>query len=194
MPIIADPDAPPLLTRGDLTLERYRHPITYFKSAYGLVLLREVILGPERFDASFRRYIAAWAFKHPKPSDFFRFMDSDAGEDLSWFWRGWYQHNWSLDQAVTDVKPVDGDWSKGAAVTLANRGKLRCPPPWKWTTWTAARRTCASRWRPGCCAGAGPSRCRARRAVKSVTLDPQHLLPDMDRSNDSFTVPVPKQP
>jgi hypothetical protein len=194
VPIIADPDAPPPLTRGDLILERYRHPITYFKSAYGLVLLREVILGPERFDASFRRYIAAWAFKHPKPSDFFRFMDSDAGEDLSWFWRGWYQHNWSLDQAVTDVKPVDGDWSKGAAVTLANRGKLPMPttlevdyvdgskkdlriPVEIWmlhTSWTIT--------------------VQGTQAVKSVTLDPQRLLPDMDRSDDSFTVPVPKQP
>ena len=62
--------------------EKYRHPITYFKSAFGLVLLREQIIGPERFDPAFRRYIATWAYKHPSPSDFFRFMDSAAGEDL----------------------------------------------------------------------------------------------------------------
>ncbi len=64
------------------------HPVSYFKGAYGMVLLREQILGPERFDWAFRKYIRDWAFKHPSPSDFFREMESEGGEDLSWFWRG----------------------------------------------------------------------------------------------------------
>src|SRR6185312_14929380 len=125
--VIADPDAPAPMTDADQIREKYRHPITYFKSAFGLVLLREQILGPAVFDPAFRRFIAAWAYKHPSPSDFFRFMDSDTGEDLSWFWRGWYQHNWKLDLAVTDVKPVKGDWKQGALVTVANLDKLAMP-------------------------------------------------------------------
>ena len=75
--------------------------MTYFKAALGLMLLREQILGPERFDPAFRRYIADWAFKHPNAIDFFRAMESEGGEDLSWFWRGWYFNNWTLDLAVT---------------------------------------------------------------------------------------------
>ncbi len=51
----------------------------YFKGAYGNVLLREQILGPERFDWAFRKYIRDWAFKHPSPSDFFRAMQSEGG-------------------------------------------------------------------------------------------------------------------
>ena len=43
--ILSDASAPPPLTRADQILEKYRHPITYFKSAYGLVLLREQIIG-----------------------------------------------------------------------------------------------------------------------------------------------------
>ena len=54
LPILADPDAPPILSRADTVIEKYRHPVTYFKSALGLVLLREQILGPERFDPAFR--------------------------------------------------------------------------------------------------------------------------------------------
>ena len=50
--------------------------MTYFKAAFGLTLLREDILGPQRFDLAFRKYIADWAFKHPKLSDFFRAMES----------------------------------------------------------------------------------------------------------------------
>ncbi|HEY1772722.1 MAG TPA: M1 family metallopeptidase [Gammaproteobacteria bacterium] len=190
VPIIADPDAPPPLTQGDLILEKYRHPITYFKSAYGLVLLREVILGPARFDASFRRYIAAWAFKHPKPSDFFRFMDSDAGEDLSWFWRGWFQHNWPLDQAVTDVKPLDGDWTHGAAVTLANYRKLVMPTTLEVAYVDGSKQDVAIPVETWFLHKSWTIDVQGDKRVTSVTLDPRHLLPDMDRSNDSYTVPT----
>jgi hypothetical protein len=47
------------------------------------------MLAPDRFDAAFCADIAAWAYKHPSPSDFFRLIDNRPGEDLSWWWRGW---------------------------------------------------------------------------------------------------------
>jgi aminopeptidase N len=55
------------------------------KPSLGLVILREQILGPERFDLAFRTYVERWAFKHT-PDDFFRTMENVA-EDLSWFLR-----------------------------------------------------------------------------------------------------------
>ena len=113
-PVLKDPDAPIIMTRPDAIPEKYRHPVTYFKTALGLVLLREQILGPKRFDFAFRKYIRDWAYKHPSPSDFFRAMDSAAGEDLSWFWRGWFFDNWNGDLAVTKVTYEDGDPAKGA--------------------------------------------------------------------------------
>src|SRR3546814_3964270 len=45
LPILADEDAPPILSRSDTIVEKWRHPVTYFKSALGLILLREQILG-----------------------------------------------------------------------------------------------------------------------------------------------------
>src|SRR3569623_256166 len=104
LPILADADAPPILSRADTVTEKYRHPVTYFRAALGLRLLRDEILGPDRFDPAFRRFIAAWAFRHPKPADFFRAMESDTGEDLSWWWRGWYANNWQLDLAVEGIE------------------------------------------------------------------------------------------
>jgi hypothetical protein len=44
----------------------------YGKPGYGLQLLRDEILGPERFDYAFKTYIERWAYKHPTPWDFFR--------------------------------------------------------------------------------------------------------------------------
>jgi aminopeptidase N len=75
------------MTQPDAIAEKYRHPLTYFKPAFGLILLREQILGKDRFDYAFKNYIHKWAYKHPQPDDFFRSMDNAAGEDLSWFWR-----------------------------------------------------------------------------------------------------------
>ena len=43
-----------------------------------------------------KNILKAWAYKHPAPDDFFRTMDSEAGEDLSWFWSEWFQNNWQL--------------------------------------------------------------------------------------------------
>ena len=90
IPLLQDHEAPVIMSRADEVPEKYRHPIEYFKPALGLVLLREVILGKDRFDYAFRQYIRRWAYRHPSPSDFFRTMDNEAGEDLSWFWREWF--------------------------------------------------------------------------------------------------------
>ena len=185
LPVLADPLAPPILSRADTVIEKYRHPVTYFKSALGLVLLREQILGPERFDPAFRRFIAAWAYKHPKPADFFRAMESDTGEDLSWWWRGWYFHNWTLDLAATKVAYVHGDPAKGALVTVEARDPLIMPVTLRVLYGDGTSRDLrlpAETWIRQksvevYVAGSQP--------VVSATLDPDHCIPDRDRSNDT---------
>jgi len=186
--VFDDPDAPPILTRADAIREKFRHPITYFKAAYGLTLLREQILGPERFDAAFRQYVRDWAFKHPSPSDFFRTMDSAAGEDLSWFWRGWFRHNWKLDLAVTGVKYVDNDPAKGALVTVANLDKFAMPATLRVTFddgSTSDVRVPVATWMQHTqfdVAVAGGKR------IKRAVIDPDGALPDVDRANNTFAV------
>ena len=189
LPILADPEAPPILSRADTILEKYRHPVTYFKSALGLVLLREQILGPERFDPAFRAFIAAWAFKHPKPADFFRFMDSETGEDLSYWWRGWYANNWQLDLAVSGIKPFPADNPmKGSLVTVEARDKLVMPVTLRvgFTDGTSRDiRLPAETWiRQGSTDVPVVSASPVIRAV----LDPDHRIPDRDRSNNGFVV------
>ena len=102
--VLDDPDAPNIMTKADAFTWTMGHPVQYFKGAYGNTLLREQILGPERFDRAFRKYVRDWAYKHPAPSDFFREMASEGGEDLDFFWRGWYMHNWTLDLAVDSAR------------------------------------------------------------------------------------------
>ncbi|HYG20276.1 MAG TPA: M1 family metallopeptidase, partial [Ohtaekwangia sp.] len=54
----------------------------YAKAAAGLFMLRETIMGRELFDRSFKEYARRWAFKHPKPADFFRTMEDASAVDL----------------------------------------------------------------------------------------------------------------
>ncbi|HEU4961357.1 MAG TPA: M1 family metallopeptidase [Sphingomonas sp.] len=186
LPLLADPKAPPIVSRADTIIEKYRHPMTYFKSALGLRLLREEILGPERFDHAFRRFIAAWAFKHPKPADFFRAMESDAGEDLSYWWRGWYFNNWQLDLAVTGVGYVHDDPKQGALVTVAAKDKLVMPATLRVAFADGSSkdiRLPAETWIRQA-ATAVPVGGTAR--VVSAVVDPDHRIPDKDRSNNSY--------
>ncbi len=79
-------------------------PNGYTKPSAALVLLRETILGPEIFDAAFKEYSERWAFKHPKPADFFRTMEDASGTDLDWFWRGWFYTTDNVDLTLEEVK------------------------------------------------------------------------------------------
>ena len=58
-----------------------------------------IVTPPDRFDPASREYIRRWAYKHPTPADFFRTIEDGVGEDLSWFWRGWFYTSGTIDQA-----------------------------------------------------------------------------------------------
>ena len=79
-------------------------PNGYNKPAAALTLLRETVMGPELFDKAFKEYSQRWAFKHPKPADFFRTMEDASAVDLDWFWRGWFYTTDNVDLTVDEVK------------------------------------------------------------------------------------------
>jgi Peptidase family M1 domain len=179
--VLDNPDAGTLMASADSYGWTLGHPVSYFKGAYGMVLLREQILGPERFDWAFRKYIRDWAFKHPSPSDFFREIESEGGEDLGWFWRGWYLNNWKYDVAAEKID--------GATVTLSNRGQLVLPTTVEatFTDGTKARvklplETWMTKgtymWTPD-----------SKKTIASVVVDPDHQLPDDERANNEVKAP-----
>jgi Peptidase family M1 domain len=79
-------------------------PNGYSKPAAALTLLRETVMGPELFDKAFKEYAERWAFKHPKPADFFRTMEDASSVDLDWFWRGWFYSTDHVDMTLDEVK------------------------------------------------------------------------------------------
>jgi hypothetical protein len=84
-------------------------PNAYSKPATGLNILRETIMGRELFDYAFKEYARRWAFKHPEPADFFRTLEDASGEDLDWFWRGWFYGTEACDISLDSVRYAKPD-------------------------------------------------------------------------------------
>lgn len=122
-PFVLNDNFEQVMVGPDNMKERSIGALAYFKPGMGLDILRESVLGPERFDKAFRTYVDRWAFKHPTPWDFFHTMENVSGEELNWFWRGWFINKWKIDQAVKTVKPVTG----GTQITVENIGQLPMP-------------------------------------------------------------------
>ena len=176
--VLDNPDAPTLMMPADAYPWSLSHPVSYFKGAYGMVLLHDQILGPQRFDWAFRKYIRDWAFKHPSPSDFFREMESEGGEDLGWFWRGWYLNNWKYDVAVEKID--------GKTVTLSNLGQLVLPTPVEVSFRDGTKERLVlpvETWLKS-----GTHIWSLEKPVASVVVDPDHVLPDDNRSNNRASV------
>ncbi|MGD8494782.1 MAG: M1 family metallopeptidase [Gemmatimonadales bacterium] len=155
--------------------------LQYRKVGAGLVLLREYVLGPERFDPAFREYIRRWAYRHPQPADFFRTMENITGEDLGWFWHGWFTSTGKFDIAITGVETA-GDTTR---VHLENQGSLVMPVDLEVTHADGSRerrRVPVEAWYGGgdfvYVLTDGP--------VVAVAADPDHVLPDVDRDDETW--------
>ncbi len=187
IPLLENSEIPPIISYADAIPYKYVHPVEYYKTALGLVMLREEILGPERFDYAFRTYISNWAFKHPSPEDFFRTMNNASGDNLNWFWKEWFYKKWNLDQAVDSVNNISGNPSRGSIITLGNKDKMVMPvilmirqsngkseemnlPVEIWENSSIYK-----------------LRYNSTSEIDSVVIDPDEKFPDINRSNNTWT-------
>jgi len=158
----------------------------YNKTALGLDMLRDVVLGPDRFDFAFHEYIKHWAFKHPLPYDFFRAMNDASGEDLNWFFKPWFFTTWKLDQSVESVKYDGNDPTAGAIITIANKEKMAMPVDLKITQANGKTETIhlpVNIWQRN---DTWKFRYPSTSTIKSIVIDPDHLLPDSDLKNNTY--------
>ena len=161
--------------------------LCYFKPSSGLIVLREQVLGPERFDLAFRTYVERWAFKHPTPDDFFRTMENVAGEDLSWFWRGWFQYNWRFDQGINSIKYVKNDPKKGVVITIENFEKMPMPSILEVKTKSGKVERIklpVEVWQRN---NSWSFKHNSTEEIESITLDPDHVFPDSNEGNNVWT-------
>jgi len=175
----------PVVTTAD-RLNGLQLALTHYeKTAVGLVILREYVLGPERFDFAFRTYIRRWAFKSPQPADFFRTMQDGAGMDLAWFWRGWFLEDALLDQAIENVR--QGGDGRPARVVFVNEERQVMPLTYRATFadgGTEVRRLPVEIWHLS-----DRIEIELERAgeLRELRLDPDQMLPDVDRRDNVWT-------
>jgi len=174
----------PMMTKPDVVQQENLGVAAYDKPSIMLNALRDLVLGPERFDKAFQEYINRWAFKHPTPWDFFHTMENVAGEDLSWFWRGWVLNNWKLDQAVKGVEYNKDKPENGAAITIQNLDEMVMPVDVliKESNGKEQRmKLPVEVWQRGAeWTFTVPTTSR----ITEVVLDPDKKLPDMNRQNN----------
>jgi hypothetical protein len=179
----------PVMTFADQIPQGLVGPTAYDKPALALRLLREVVVGPERFDPAFKEYFRRWAYKHPTPADFFRTIEDGVGEDLSWFWRGWLFTTAQLDQAVDSVALADSSGVE-SRIYLRNAGGIPMPVELELLMDDGSTRRLSlpvEIWFGGATYTAivpGPGK------VNSVIVDPDASYPDVRRDNNRWPAGV----
>jgi len=179
-----------IMTYPDVIDGRELGMLGYYKPAAGLKLLRDAVVGPKRFDYAFRNYISHWAFKHPVPMDFFRSMNDALGEDLNWFWKEWFYENWKLDQAIDMVQYVNADPKQGVDITILNKEQMVMPVEIEIREAngkTGRVNLPVEVWQR---TGKWTFHYNSTDMITSVEIDPDHKLPDIDLSNNTWGVPT----
>ena len=177
-----NPQSEGINTYPDVVSIRNLGMTAYVKPATGLILLREYILGEERFDNAFSSYIKKWAYKHPQPRDFFNHMENVAGENLAWFWKGWFYGTATIDLAIDNVVPYQGN----QVIILSNHGDMPMPVDLEITfddNTTERVQLPVEIWQRG---DSWNYLVNTNKGIQKVVLDPEKIVPDTNASNDSW--------
>jgi hypothetical protein len=160
---------------------------SYLKPGTALHILRETIMGRERFDTAFKTYARRWAFKNPTPADFFRTMEDASADDLDWFWRGWFFENDPVDISIDTVKAYTSADKYFYQVEMSNIGGTLMPVilQFKFSDGTnEIINIPAQVWR------FNESKLAKSymfdKKVVSIKLDPNHETTDINESNNVF--------
>lgn len=153
-----------------------------------MTVLRNEVLGQQRFDAALKEYVRRWAFKHPTPWDFFHTMENVAGEDLAWFWRSWVLNSWKFDVAVKDVvSSRSGNGTKGYKISLQLLEKMPLPVTVKVVDVNGGEQLISlpvEVWQRGD-TWSFPVQTAAE--IKEVIVDPEKKLPDQNANNNKWS-------
>jgi hypothetical protein len=98
-------------------------------------------------------------------------------------------NNWTLDLAVQNAKYVDDDPSKGVIVTVANLRPLVLPATLQVNYKDGTHDRIKIPVEAWLTKGAANFTFHGDKPVTTVVIDPDHVLPDDDRTNNTFTLP-----
>jgi len=184
----------PLMTPPDRIDPDALGAIGYRKPGSVLLTLRDNVIGRETMDRAMKEYARRWAFKHPTPGDFFRTVENESGEDLSWFWSAFFYGTDVLDIAIDGVNMRQANGETVAEIALRRVTSIPFPVSMRLKLndgstqdvklpvqiWTRADRYLAT--------------IPVSRAVVGVRLWPDPNVPDWNAANDVWGSPPPADP
>jgi len=162
----------------------------YTKPGSLLFTLRSM-LGEDVFYRAYQGYLRTWAFKQPKPWDFFNYFNESTGQNLDWFWQTWYYETWTLDQTIESVTPGSG----GTEIVIHDAGDA--PMPTKLTVTLASGETVdreipVTHWLSG--TRTASVTVPAGQEVVQVEIDPDIDFPDIRRWNNFWSLEAESLP
>jgi hypothetical protein len=181
----------PLMTPPDRIDPDALGAIGYRKPGAVLLALRDNVIGREAMDRAMREYARRWLFKHPTPGDFFRTVENESGEDLSWFWNAFFYGTDVLDIAIDGVNMRTANGQTVAEISLRRATSIPFPVTMRLKfndastqdvrlpvqIWTRTDRYLAT--------------IPVSRAVVGVRLWPDPNVPDWNTANDVWGSPPP---
>ena len=153
--------------------------IIYDKTALWLHTL-ERLLGWDTLQRILSTFFQRYAFKHPRPDDFFRVANEVSGQDLTWFFDQVYRSSNSFDYSIevhegTDPDTVVARRTGEGIFPVDVRARFRNGEE-QWWHWDGRDRWKAFAIKPGA-------------ALASVEVDPRRvLLLDVNRTNNSVSL------
>ena len=183
----------PLTTHSD----RYHTNTAFSIGSYtkGSIFLLQLsaIIGEEHLKTSLKRYFDEFKFKHPTPNDFKRIAEKVSGIQLDWYLNEWTQTTNTIDYAIAKVEEK--------TITLARVGSMPMPLDIKVEYFDGSKEiftiplrmmkgvkpttnTVLKNW-----AWAYPTYSfSTKKHIKSVIIDPNGLLADIDTTNNTFKI------
>ena len=176
-----------IMNTPDAIPERELGILAYFKPSMGLTMLADAVVGEERMKRALREYTRRWAYKHPTPFDFFNTLENVLGEDLGWFWKGWFINGYKIDQAVKSVKYIKNDAANGAIIEIQNLNQM--PMPAEVDIKEKGKATVRVKlpveiWQKG---ATWSFEFPSTNELESVKLNVRGILPDVDPKNNNWT-------
>ena len=183
--------------------DRYEFNRSYSISSYykGAVFLAQLgyIIGEENLDKTLKNYFTDWSFKHPTPNDFIRVAEKTSGLELDWYLMDWTQTTNTIDYSVKNIE--------GKTITIERIGLM--PMPLDVTvTYTddstedfyiplelmRGEKPSSATLKTDATWGNPVYRFTTLKEVKSVQIDPNEFMADVNRDNNSLTVTNSNKP
>jgi hypothetical protein len=126
VPYMVSNNQQPIMTQSDSITDLGSN--AYGKPSAAYHVLRDTVIGRERFDFALKEYARRWKFKRPTPADFFRTIEEASGTDLDWFWRGWFYTTDHVDISLDSIYRLKMD-SKNPDIDLPRRRQEKAEEP-----------------------------------------------------------------